>query len=65
MNDIEITCISKDTIGAMATVTATIFEPLGSIKRVKDVVVVDIEGGHLMDHEQLGEQVLEMYNNEL
>jgi hypothetical protein len=61
--DLEITCVSREMVGALATVTATIYEPLGTMKRVKDVIVVTIENGNNMDDETLIDRVKEEYAN--
>jgi hypothetical protein len=61
--DLEITCVSREMVGALATVTATIYEPFGSMKRVKDVIVVTIENGNNMDDETLIDRVKEEYAN--
>jgi hypothetical protein len=61
--DLEITCVSREMVGALATVTATVYEQLGAIKRVKDIIVVTIENGNNMDDDTLISRIKEEYIN--
>ena len=61
--EIQVTCVSREMVGGIATVTATIVEPLGSIKRVKDTIIVRVVGGHLMEDDALIDKVREEYAN--